>query len=581
MNRKQKAIVAFTMLFLLLPIVSVAATVGHAQEEKYFFTIHTLIMAGSEEENVGLVLKEEYAKIGINLELHYATISDIIARTFGNYNQSTYEGGGYDALLIERGQGFDPDAVRAYYHSDGWPPNGGNIAFYTDGRLDRLMDAAAEETNFTRRKELYWEINEMVREAMIDNWLYYPKITMLTKKSILNVTPFVDLRSAENWTVEGKTRADNVTVVFAQGGEIDALNPLFMGSGYAARPLFLVLGGAVIRWSTNGTLIKGVITDHYEFSPDYMNVTFYLKKGIKWHDGYNFTAWDIKCYYDALLDPETGSWGTYSAQSWLKNVTVVDNYTVTFQLVKKMAPNLVLVQLSYEEGYMPYHILKDVPHSEWKTHWTNTERAIGYGPFKWYDWKKGEYLVLKANPDYIGGEPFIDNLVVRVIPDSSTAYAALKSGDVDVLSAWYGFTSLAKEAEEDPDLRVYTSLVTGVTSLFLNNLHPQLSNKYVRYALAYATPRDEIVNEVIHGYGVRADQFQYTWSWGANPNLDPIPYDINKAREYMELAGFKFAYLEYPSTIQMLYYALAGVGVAAIAIGFGIGFIFAKKKVTS
>ena len=581
MNRKQKLIIAFSVLFLLLPVSTVAVNYARGQAENYFFTIHVLIMAGSEEENVGLVLQREYAKIGINLVLHYATISDIIVRTFGNYNRSTYTGGGYDALLIERGQGFDPDAVRVYYHSSGWPPNGGNIAFYTNGELDRLMDEAKVEANFTRRKELYWQINEMVREDMIDNWLYYPKITMLTRSNVENVTPFVDLRSAENWTLSDKTVADNVTVTFAQAGEIDALNPLFMGSGYAARPLFLVLGGAVIRWTTNGSLAKGIMTDHYEFSPDGLNVTFYLKKGIKWHDGYNFTAWDIKCYYDAALDPATGSWGTYFTQSWLKNVTVVDNYTVTFELADKLAPNLVLTYLSYEEGYLPYHIMKNVSHADWKTHWTNTQRAIGYGPFIWDTWVKSEYLMLKANPDYIQGAPFIDNLVVRIIPDSATAYAALESGDVDVLSAWYGFTSLAAEAENNPDLKVYTSLVTGVTALFLNNLHPQLSNKYVRYALAYATPRDEIVNNVIHGYGVRADQFQYTWSWGANPNLEPIPYDIEQAKEYMEMAGFKFEYLEYPSTIQTLYYAVVGVGAAAVVVGFGLGYFFMKKKVST
>ncbi|MCI3987341.1 ABC transporter substrate-binding protein, partial [Bacillus vallismortis] len=82
-------------------------------------------------------------------------------------------------------------------------------------------------------------------------------------------------------------------------------------------------------------------------------------------------------------------------------------------------------------GILPKHILGKVPVSELGENEVNRKNPIGSGPFKFAEWKKGDYVKLVANEDYYGGRPYLDTVTVKTIPDSNAAGAQLKAGDID------------------------------------------------------------------------------------------------------------------------------------------------------
>ena len=155
----------------------------------------------------------------------------------------------------------------------------------------------------------------------------------------------------------------------------------------------------------------------------------------------------------------------------------------------------------YETPILPEHIFSE---GDLRAH-PNANNPVGSGPFKFTEWKKGQYIRLDRNPDYWKeGRPYLDRIVARFILDSSTRTAALEKGEAHFAAMGAVPFNDAKKLAANPDLMVTTKgheMFSPVSELLLNTEREVLNDKRVRQAIAYAMERQFVIDNIWFGYG--------------------------------------------------------------------------------
>ena len=230
----------------------------------------------------------------------------------------------------------------------------------------------------------------------------------------------------------------------------------FLGDATSLNPVIATDGQSYIaEWPIYDSLVeldeklgvKPLLAESWEVSRDGLTYTFKLKKGVKWHDGKPFTARDVAFTFYSVLDPKvtTPHRGYFDAlvgfpeltnkdnpkkpeELAQKPIEVLDDYTIRFRLRYPYGAFLAVL-VNPRAGIVPEHILKgqDLNTTEFN------RKPIGTGPFKFVEWKRGERIVLEANPDYHAGRPALDRLIYRVIPDAVVLLQELRAGGVDFI----------------------------------------------------------------------------------------------------------------------------------------------------
>lgn len=236
----------------------------------------------------------------------------------------------------------------------------------------------------------------------------------------------------------------------------------------------------------------------WDVSADGKTVTFQLRRGVKWHDGTEFTSADVK--FSALevwkkTHPRGRS--TFAA---LEDVLTPDKHTAVFKLKH---PSLVIFSsFNANEGQiLPRHLYEG---TEIQKNPYNL-KPVGTGPFRFKDWKKGQYIELERNPDYWdSGKPYLDRIIFRVIPDASSRAAALETGDVQY--APFDAVPLAdvERLRALPSLAVSTegyAWQSAYVFLEFNLRNPILKDIRVRQAIAHAINKQALIDTVWYGLG--------------------------------------------------------------------------------
>lgn len=161
-----------------------------------------------------------------------------------------------------------------------------------------------------------------------------------------------------------------------------------------------------------------------------------------------------------------------------------------------------------------------------------TENPVGTGPYSMVEWKRGEEVVLTANPDYWGEAPAITDARIRFIPQSGTRVAGLQTGEIDLATlippeqAGDAPKSMSREGIEFPVYR-------------LKNYEGVLMDPRIRQAMNYAVDKEAIANDLFSGFAsVAACQPLTTAHFGYNDELEAYPYDPDRARQLLEEAGY-------------------------------------------
>ena len=208
----------------------------------------------------------------------------------------------------------------------------------------------------------------------------------------------------------------------------------------------------------------------------------FLRKNAKFSNGDPVKASDVVFSLKRAHDTK-GPWQW--ALEAVEDIRAKGDYTVVISLKEPGAPFLADISL-FSNSIMPEKVFKGAKDEDF------ANKPVGSGPFMLADWKKGEEMVMKANPHYYEkGFPKTQELRLKYIPDDNARIIALQSGDVDGID--YPPFSRMEELRKDPKLEGQLNPSTQVSHLTLNIREAPLNNVKFRQALAYATDRAAIV----------------------------------------------------------------------------------------
>lgn len=324
-------------------------------------------------------------------------------------------------------------------------------------------------------------------------------------------------------------------LVFARSGDSVGLDPARETDGesfYGSTQIFDTL----VEFKPGTTEVQPALAERWDVADDGLEFTFYLREGVKFHDGTDFNADAVKFSFDRQLVEdhpyyEFGPWkywGYMDMSNIVESIEVVDTYTVKFYLQRVEAPFIANLAMDFAAIVSPTAVAK---------HGADfTSNPVGTGPFKLASWTKDDSIVLDANKDYWGEGPYLDRLILRVIPDATARYLALKNGEVDVID----FPS-AEDLElmaADANIELIQQPGLNVGYIAMNNDKEPFDDKRVRQAMNYAINRQEIIDAVYGSAGQVAKNPLPPTMWSYNDDIDPYPYDPAKARELLAEAGY-------------------------------------------
>lgn len=281
--------------------------------------------------------------------------------------------------------------------------------------------------------------------------------------------------------------------------------------------------------------IIGDIAERFEISPDQKTITFYLKKGVKWEDGVEVTAEDVYFGFKLITSPEIPS--PYASDFLeVKDFKIIDPYT--FKVTYKRPFALALPSWG-NIVVLPKHILKGKSLDYLRN--VFGRKPIGNGPFKFEKWKTQQEIVLKYNPLYYKGRPYLNYIIYRIIPDPTTLFMELKSGGIDWISLTpLQYLKLQRESKLKREFNIYKYSSFSFTYIGYNLKHPLFKDKKVRKALCYAINKEEVVKGALLGQGIPAYGPYKPDTWFYNKKIEKsCPYNPQKALELLYEAGFK------------------------------------------
>jgi len=257
--------------------------------------------------------------------------------------------------------------------------------------------------------------------------------------------------------------------------------------------------------------------------------TFYLRQGVKFHDGTDFNAEAVKYSVDRTMEMALGA-----SYIWdpVEEVEVVDEYTVRFNL-SYPAP-LDLIAASGYGAWMMSPTCTEAHDSEW----FNEGHDCGSGPYMIESRERGQRLVMTRFDDYWGGwkEGQFDKVVFDIVEDPTVRQQMIEAGEANATYLLARENYEALDAREDVTVYVNPSFQNLVG--LLNHKKPPLDNKLVRQAISYAFPYDDLVTNVMMGAAVQAHGPVPTEMWGSSEDLFQYDYDLDKARELLAEAGY-------------------------------------------
>jgi peptide/nickel transport system substrate-binding protein len=293
--------------------------------------------------------------------------------------------------------------------------------------------------------------------------------------------------------VGGSTPAG--TVVLGVQSQPDTLNPIL---GYAPDGASKLFDGLVAR-DAQLRLVPALAEALPEVSNDGRTYTFRLRQGVRFHDGQPLLADDVVFTYQAILDPATDT-TLRRDLDMITAVTAPDERTVVFRLAYPYAPFVQRTTV----GIVPRHAFtgqgaggsppagQDINTAQFNA------APIGTGPFVFEEWKPGDRLVLRANPDYWGGRPVIARLVLAFVPDDHVRATRMERGDFD---ATHLLPKAAARFRNREGVTVYDVPAADYRGVMFPLNHPVTGDVTIRRALSQAIDRNALVKGVLDGTG--------------------------------------------------------------------------------
>jgi len=224
--------------------------------------------------------------------------------------------------------------------------------------------------------------------------------------------------------------------------------------------------------------------------PDPFTLIFHLRKGVKFHNGREMVASDVKYSFERLKNPKTSAYPAYYDP--VKSIDVMDSYTVKYTMSSPYPTLLASVAYNQFAAIVPREVVE--ANGDLKT------VTCGTGPFKVKEYVPGDYTVFERHSDYWDkGLPIVDRLIFKVIKDETSRLAALRRGSVDV--GWVKEAQMADMAKKTKGLEVVAPPMARQMRVWLNHDRFPFNNKKLRQAVSAAIDREAMIKTVLMGFG--------------------------------------------------------------------------------
>jgi len=336
-------------------------------------------------------------------------------------------------------------------------------------------------------------------------------------------------------TVQSAT-PKNVLVV-GQIAEPKSLDPATITAVNDFRIVMNIYDG-LTRYKDGSLEVEPALAKSWDISKDGTVYTFHLRENITFHDGTPFNASAVKFNFDRMLNKNhpyydvTGPFPLSFFFSSVEKVTVVDEYTVRFQLKEPYAP--FLSNLAYPTGLI-------VSPAAIKKHGEDFGRnPVGTGAYKFVEWKSNERVVVERNDKYWEGAPKLKTVIFRPITDGNTRVTEMLSGGLDIMvETPADSVDIFKKSDQ---FKLYEQAGPHLWFLILNMKEGPFQNKQVRQAVNYGINKEAIVENILKNTATVANSpTPAAFSWAHNSKLKPYPYDPEKAKKLVKEAGYNGA----------------------------------------
>ena len=342
------------------------------------------------------------------------------------------------------------------------------------------------------------------------------------KVSLLLITVLVlSLTLAGCGGGSSRTRADKSTLIVAQGADAPTLDPHGTNDQPASRVSKQIYNSLI--FATPDMELEPALAKSWE-SIDPLTWEFKLEEGVKFHNGEELKASDVKFTFERMLKSEQVA----HILGPVVEIEVVDDYTVRLITSEPFAP--LLSHLTHTAA----SILNEKAVTELGQDYG--QNPVGTGPFKFDNWQSGDRITLKRNDDYFQGASEIETLVFRNIPEGTNRTVGLETGEVDIA---YDIEPVDKAKVVDNENLILVEEASFQSQYLGYNVEKApFTDKKVRQAINYAVDVQEIIDVVLEGAGELSTGPLTDAIFGANSDLKGYEYNPEKAKELLAEAGY-------------------------------------------
>jgi len=324
------------------------------------------------------------------------------------------------------------------------------------------------------------------------------------------------------------------TLTLAVRRDLVIMNPL-VGTRSTEQAIRDLMYDSLLALDLKGN-VQPNLAERWEISRDGRVYTFHLRRGVKFHDGREMSAEDVKFSMDYTMNPKNGAYGS-SKLAMVEKVEIVDRASLRVTM-KKPSP-------AFLSGLTDIRSFAVVPKGSVTEGVDKPSRfPPGTGPFKFVEWQPGQRMVFERYDDYWGQKAFVDRLVLRPIDDDTIRITALRAGDIDMIERtpheW------VKQIVDGKlkGIGFSETSYAGFRRLRFNVPEPPFNNKKLRQAIAHAVDKTEILRAAYFGFGEATDQdYPKGHAWHLEGVAAP-KFDLEKARVLLKESGYRGETLE-------------------------------------
>lgn len=316
------------------------------------------------------------------------------------------------------------------------------------------------------------------------------------------------------------TADEKDTLVIAVDEDISGLDPFAQNTSLQNTYTILMYDALLALDATTGKIVPG-LAESYDIisSTEYI---FHLRSGVKFHDGSDFKATDVKF----SLERAAASTGMASKVSQIDYVEVIDDSTV--RIVLNTPSTTILNNLAF--------CGTSIMSEDWCNANADSFKHNGTGPYTFREWNSGESIIFDRNEEYWGDAGAMKTLKFVVMTEGNSRTIALETGEVDV-NAVPAAIDLDR-FESASDIGVYSVPSTQVNYFSMSNIMEPTNDLNVRKAIACAINKEDLINVSLEGRGTPMTTIVGAGQQYSDTSIPGYEYNLDKAKEYLAAAGY-------------------------------------------